>query len=72
MFGMPQGVTITSINNTTGYNIKIEAQAKEYSQLGYLIGNIKTSNMLYNVKSSSAVKQNDIIKIVIEGSLFPE
>lgn len=72
MFGMPQGVTITSINNTTGYNIKIEAQAKEYSQLGYLIGNIKTSNMLYNVKSSAAVKQNDIIKIVIEGSLFPE
>lgn len=72
MFGMPQGVTITSINNTTGYTIRIEAQAKEYSQLGYLIGNIKTSNILYNVTSSSGVKQNDIIKIVIEGSLFPE
>ena len=72
MFGMPQGVTITSITNTTGYTIRIEAQAKEYSQLGYLIGNIKTSNMLYNVTSSSGVKQNDIIKIIIEGSLFPE
>ena len=72
MFGMPQGVTITSITNTTGYSIKIEAQAKEYSQLGYLIGNIKTSNMLYDVKSSSSIKQNDIIKIIIEGSLFPE
>lgn len=72
MFGMPQGVTITSITNTTGYTIRIEAQAKEYSQLGYLIGNIKTNNILYNVTSSSGVKQNDIIKIVIEGSLFPE
>lgn len=71
MFGMPQGVTITSITNTTGYTIRIEAEAKEYSQLGYLIGNIKTSNMLYNVTSSSGVKQNDIIKIIIEGNLFP-
>lgn len=72
MYGMPKGVTITSITNTTGYNIKIEAQAREYSELGYLIGNIKTTNMLYNVTSSESVKQNDIIKIVIEGSLFPE
>lgn len=72
MFGMPQEVTITSITNRTGYTIRIEAQAKDYSQLAYLIGNIKTSNTLYNVTSSSGVKQNDIIKIVIEGNLFPE
>lgn len=72
MFGMPQDATITSITNTTGYTIRIEAEAKEYSSLGYLIGNIKTSNMLYNVTSSSGVKQNDTIKIVIEGTLFPE
>lgn len=72
MFGMPQGVTITSITNTTGYTIRIEAQAKDYSQLGYLIGNIKTSSILYNVTSSSGVKQDDTIKIIIEGSLFPE
>lgn len=72
MFGMPQGVTINSITNTTGSTIRIEAQAKEYSQLGFLIGNIKTNNILYNVTSSSGVKQNDIIKIIIEGSLFPE
>lgn len=72
MFGMPRGVTITSISNTTNDTIRIEAQAKEYSQLGFLIGNIKTSNMLYNVTSSSGVKQNNIIKIVIEGSLFPQ
>lgn len=69
---MPQGVTVTSITNTTGYTIRIEAQSKEYSQLGYLIGNLKTKNILYNVTSSSGVKQNDIIKVVIEGSLFPE
>ncbi len=69
---MPQGVTITSITNTTGYIIRIEAQSRDYSQLGYLIGNLKTKNILYNVTSSSGVKQNDIIKVVIEGSLFPE
>ncbi len=72
MFGMPKDVTITSVTNTTGYTIRIEAEAKDYSQLGYLIGNIKTSNILYNVTSSSGVKQDDIIKIIIEGSLFPE
>lgn len=72
MFGMPQGVTITSIKNTTSYTIRIEAESKDYSQLGYLIGNIKTTNMLYNVTSSPGVKQNDVVKIVIEGNLFPE
>lgn len=70
--GIPQGVTITSIANTSGYNIKIEAQAKEYSELGYFIGKIKTSNILYNVTTSESVKQNDTIKLVIEGTLFPE
>lgn len=70
--GIPRGVTITSIANTSGYNIKIEAQAKEYSELGYFIGKIKTSNILYNVTTSESVKQNDIIKLVIEGTLFPE
>lgn len=72
MYGMPKGVTITSITNTTGYNIKIEAKAREYSELGYLIGKIKTSNILYNVTTSESVKQNDMIRLVIEGSLFPE
>ena len=72
MFGMPQQVTITSIKNTTGYTIRIEAEAKEYAQLGYFIGNIKTTGILYNVTSSSGVKQNDVVKITIEGSLFPE
>ncbi len=72
MSEMPQGVTITSITNTVGYTIRIEAQSKDYSQLGYLIGKLKTKNILYNVTSSSGVKQNDIIKVIIEGSLFPE
>lgn len=72
MFGMPQQVTITSIKNTTGYTIRIEAEAKEYAQLGYFIGNIKTTGILYNVTSSSGVKQNDVVKVTIEGSLFPE
>lgn len=70
--GIPRGVTITSIANTSGYNIKIEAQAKEYSELGYFIGKIKTSNILYNVTTSESVKQNDTIKLVVEGTLFPE
>lgn len=72
MSSMPQQVTITSIKNTTGYTIRIEAEAKEYAQLGYFIGNIKTTGILYNVTSSSGVKQNDVIKVTIEGNLFPE
>ena len=73
MFAVPKRVSIRSITNTSGYTIRVIAQSDLYSQLAYLIGAMKTSNMLYNVTVSASVKDtNDIITVVIEGSLFPD
>ena len=72
MYALPKGVSIKSVTNTTGYTIRIVAQAKLYSQLAYLIASIKTTDLLSNVTSSSGVKNGDAVTVVIEGSLFPE
>lgn len=66
---VPKGVQILSIKNPTLKNVKIEAQAKEYEQLGYFISKIKLDGILLNVKSTESVKQNEYIKITIEGDL---
>ena len=73
MYAVPKRVSIRSITNTSGYTIRVIAQSDLYSQLAYLIGAMKTSNMLYDVTVSASVKDSsDIITVVIEGSLFPE
>ena len=72
MYALPKGVSIKSVTNTTGYTIRVVAQAKLYSQLAYLIGSIKTTGLLSNVTSSSGVKNGNDVTVVIEGSLFPE
>ena len=41
MTNIPKEVQLVSINNPTGKTIKIEAQSKEYEQLGYFIAKIK-------------------------------
>lgn len=69
MFAVPKGVSIKSITNTQSYTIRVVAESKLYSQLGYLIGSMKTGNMLDDITSSASVKKNDIITVVIEGTL---
>ena len=71
MYIIPQGVTITSIENTTGSHIVINAQSSKYELLGYLKGKIITDGILSpsTVISTSGVKQNDTVMIVIEGDL---
>ena len=69
MYIMPDGVQIVSIQNTTGNHIEIQAQSKEYSQLGYLTTNIRISSVLTNVISTSGQKDNNVITIKIEGDL---
>lgn len=69
MYIMPDGVQITSIQNTRGTHIEIQAQSKEYAQLGYLTTNIRISSVLTNVISTSGQKDNNIITIKIEGDL---
>ena len=71
MYYIPQGVTITSIENTTGRHVVIYAESERYDLLGYFKGVIQTKGILTptSVVSTSGVKQGNIIKIVIEGDM---
>ncbi len=69
MFNIPKEVQLTSIQNTSGKTIKIEAQSKEYEQLGYFIAKIKNEAILTDVTSTSGIRQDDFIKVTIEGNL---
>ena len=69
MYVMPNGVQLTSIQNTNTTHITIQAQSKSYAQLGYLTASIKTQGILKNVISTSGQKDNNMITIKIEGDL---
>ena len=71
MYYIPQGVTITSIENTTGRHVVIYAESEKYDFLGYFKGVIQTKGILTptSVVSTSGVKQGDVVKIVIEGDM---
>ena len=68
---IPEGVTLTSIENTTGSHIVINAQSADYDLLGFFKGSLIVDGILSpsTVISTSGVKQNGIVKIVIEGDL---
>ena len=69
MYTIPEGVQLTSIQNTTGKKIAIIAQASDYDQLGYFIAKIKVSGILNNAVSSSSQKSGDVVTVKIEGEL---
>lgn len=69
MYIIPDEVQITSIQNTSSTHIEINAQSKDYAQLGYLTTNIKTSGVLLNTFSTAGQQANNIITIKIEGDL---
>lgn len=68
---MPQGVQITSIENTNTKHIIIQAQSQKYEQLGYFKAILKTQGILSpdTVVSTTGEKNGDIVKVVIEGDL---
>lgn len=66
---IPKNVQITSIENSSGTKVLINAQAEKYEQLGYFKAKIKTQGILTNVTSTSGVKQDNLVKITIEGDL---
>lgn len=68
---MPQGVQITSIENTNTKHIIIQAQSQKYEQLGYFKAILKTQGILSpdTVVSTPGEKSGDIVKVVIEGDL---
>lgn len=71
MYTIPDDVQITEIENTTGSHIVIKAQSKQYEQLGYFKAKLKEDNILKKntVVSSQGEKQDEFIKVVIEGDL---
>ena len=69
MFNIPKEVQLISINNTSGKTIKIEARSKEYEQLGYFVAKIKNEAILTDVTSTAGIKQDEFVKITIEGNL---
>ena len=69
MFNIPKEVQLISIQNTSDKTIKIDAQSKEYEQLGYFIAKLKNEGILMNVTSTSGVKQNEYVKVTIQGDL---
>ena len=69
MFNVPKEVQLISIENTTGNEIKMELQSKEYEQIGYFIAKIKNEAILTDVTSTSGSKQTEYVKVTIEGKL---
>lgn len=69
MYSIPQGVQITSIQNTNNRHIVIQAQANDYDQLGFFKSVIQNDVLLTNVISSTGEKENNIVVIRIEGDM---
>ena len=66
---VPKKVQITSIENTQGNHIVINAQSDKYEQLGYLKAKIKADVILTNVISTSGQKESSAVTVKIEGDL---
>ncbi len=66
---IPEGVQLTSIDNTSGTHIKITAKSKKYEQLGYFIAKLKTEVILNDVISTAGQKDNGEVAVTIEGEL---
>ena len=66
---VPENVQLTSIDNTTGTHVVIDAQSNKYEQLGYLKAKIKTDVILTNVMSTAGQKDNNTVTVRIEGDL---
>ena len=68
---IPNGVKIKSIENTDTTKIKIAVESPKYEQIAFLIGSIKTDNILRSdsVVSTTGQKSNNVITVNIEGEL---
>lgn len=66
---IPESVQLTSIENTSGTHIVINAQSNKYEQLGYLKAKMKSDVILTNVISTAGQKDNNIVTVKIEGDL---
>jgi len=69
MSNIPTGVQILLIENPTGKDITIVAQAEKYDQLGYFKAVLEQEGILTNITTSNAEKKNNLINITIKGEL---
>ncbi len=66
---IPENVQLTSIENTSGTHIVINAQSDKYEQLGYFVAILKSDVILEDVVSTAGQKDDGVITIEIEGEL---
>lgn len=69
MYNIPKGVQLLSIENSTGKNITIVAQAEEYDQLGYFKAVLEEEGILTNITTTKGVKQGELINITMTAQL---
>lgn len=69
MYTIPVGVQLLSIENQSGKDIVITAQAEKYDQLGYFKAALEEEGILTDIVSTKGVKQGDLISITITGKL---
>ena len=69
MYVIPKNMKLTSIENTTAKKIVITAESEKYEPLGIFVAKLKLDGILINVVSNESVKDNNIVKVTIEGEL---
>lgn len=66
---IPKGVQLTSIENTSGARIVINASSENYEQAAFFKAKLKTEGILKNVVSDTGTVSGDRLNITIEGEL---
>lgn len=69
MYIIPENVQVTSIENTNGTHIVINAQSDKYEQLGMFKAKLDTGAYLTNVISTAGQKDGSVVTVKIEGDL---
>lgn len=66
---IPKNVQLTSIENTSGTHIVINARSSRYEQIAFFKTKLKVEEILENVVSDTGVIQNGYLSVTIEGEL---
>lgn len=69
MYNIPVGVQLLSIENQSGKDIVITAQAEKYDQLGYFKAALEEEGILTDIISTRGTKPSELISITITGKL---
>lgn len=69
MYNIPVGVQLLSIENQSGKDIVIIAQAEKYDQLGYFKAALEEEGILTDIISTRGTKPGELISITITGKL---